>query len=95
VATPPSPDVYGDDHLKNREHDQGVLDFHDKLRIESSPLSWIPARVGDYPALTDPVVDFMMYVTMHPQRRPSFNDKAFQIGGVARGQRIAPKLRWN
>lgn len=88
---PPSPDVHGDGHLKSREHDQGGLDLDDKPRVEGSPLSRISARVGDHPALTDSVIDFIMDVTMHPQCRLPFDDQVLQIGGVA--GRL--ELRWN
>ncbi|WP_050577536.1 hypothetical protein [Sinorhizobium arboris] len=71
---------------------RAVLDFDDEPRIEGRPLSRISARISDDPAFTDPVVDLLMDVTMHPQRRPSFDDDLFQIGGIAGAQRIAVEL---
>ncbi len=64
-------------------HDWAVLDFDDKPRIEGSPLSRISSRVGDDPELSDPVIDLLMDVTMHPQCRLPFDDKVLHIRGVA------------
>lgn len=72
-----------------------MLNFEYEFRIEARRLSRITTGVGDDPALSDPVIDLLMDVTMHPQRRLHFDDQVLQFAGVTDRQRIAPELGWN